>query len=767
MKKFRFNIQSIVFTWLLSYISVLLIPIVISFAIYYCTENVIKNEIYYSNHVLIQQVQQIADDNMRDIQKLETQIELDNNLQQVANVNGALEGSDRYIINKQVTNFKTFKIANSFIDDIFVYLNNQDSFITTNTYYDSGILNEPSLQSMGINYRELAEILIDTKDTHVFICPGTVNKTLVYSKPIISVISYKAVATVVFLIDASKLLQAVEKIKLPNEGIILVLDSNNKIIASTENLGFDPTLKYDEFKQEYGIKDYKMNGKIFTVSNIRSDLMQWKYISVIPSDVFTKKVDTVRKFTYISLIISIIIGGFISFLFTKKNYNPINKLVQKLAVASDITLETRHNEYNFIENAIDSTVSSNEWMDDCLFKQNNVILSNYIKKLLKGKISDDIPISYILSPYDLKFISEEFAVMLFYIESCSNTISSDENQSLIQFAIKNVVEELINPKHRGYVVESNDIMVCLVNFSSNGGKIDDIIQIAKETMTFMDENFQIRVSISISQIHNGLHGIHEAYNESIEIMGYRLLVGNGKILQYENILKYKLSNENYNYPIEIEQQMVNYIKAGDLEKSQQLLNDIYDKNFMNGYLSVSLARCLIFDLVSTILKTLDEIKMFKDGQLQEELKSVNRIVGCDTVMDMKREMNDILTRVCTYIRQDKKLSGNKVITDITDYVREHYMDEDLNVSQIADKFKMNLSYISKQFKKQNGDGLYDYINKIRVENAKHLLKENNNSICNIAKHVGYYSENSFIRVFKKYEGVTPGKFKEINAYQKY
>ena len=64
---------------------------------------------------------------------------------------------------------------------------------------------------------------------------------------------------------------------------------------------------------------------------------------------------------------------------------------------------------------------------------------------------------------------------------------------------------------------------------------------------------------------------------------------------------------------------------------------------------------------------------------------------------------------------------------------------------------------------QNGFGLLEYINRCRVNRAKELLQnEPSLSIATIAKQVGFDYPNSFIRIFKKFEGMTPGEFRRKN-----
>jgi len=59
----------------------------------------------------------------------------------------------------------------------------------------------------------------------------------------------------------------------------------------------------------------------------------------------------------------------------------------------------------------------------------------------------------------------------------------------------------------------------------------------------------------------------------------------------------------------------------------------------------------------------------------------------------------------------------------------------------------------------------DYLIQIRVEKSIELLRENNKKINEIAREVGYMNAHSFIRIFKKYVGKTPGEFRNEMVLQ--
>jgi YesN/AraC family two-component response regulator len=105
-------------------------------------------------------------------------------------------------------------------------------------------------------------------------------------------------------------------------------------------------------------------------------------------------------------------------------------------------------------------------------------------------------------------------------------------------------------------------------------------------------------------------------------------------------------------------------------------------------------------------------------------------------------------------QKDYSLLVQKVITCIdTD------ITADLSLKTQAKLLNVNPSYLSTLFKKETGVTLTDYVNKKRVERAKHLLKNGNTQIQTVAQSCGILDVNYFTKIFKKYEGVTPKEYR--------
>lgn len=98
---------------------------------------------------------------------------------------------------------------------------------------------------------------------------------------------------------------------------------------------------------------------------------------------------------------------------------------------------------------------------------------------------------------------------------------------------------------------------------------------------------------------------------------------------------------------------------------------------------------------------------------------------------------------------------------IKEIIDENLADPNISVTSIAYKLEISPSYLSRFFKKNEKIGVLDYIHKKRIEKAKELLDSDKNiKIKEVSEQVGFYNLTTFIRVFKKNTGVTPGEYRE-------
>ena len=133
-----------------------------------------------------------------------------------------------------------------------------------------------------------------------------------------------------------------------------------------------------------------------------------------------------------------------------------------------------------------------------------------------------------------------------------------------------------------------------------------------------------------------------------------------------------------------------------------------------------------------------------------------------TTGELKYGVIRMITELSAIMGEQHSDSYEKLAHDIDSYIEENYASPDLSVSKIGSHFYFTSAYISKIYKQQTGNSLPDKINRCRVNNAALLLRTTSESVEAIASKCGFTGSTVFIRIFKKYFGVTPGKYRETS-----
>ena len=119
----------------------------------------------------------------------------------------------------------------------------------------------------------------------------------------------------------------------------------------------------------------------------------------------------------------------------------------------------------------------------------------------------------------------------------------------------------------------------------------------------------------------------------------------------------------------------------------------------------------------------------------------------DTLLSIHTQKNKNLDSISSYVKE---------------YVENHYTEPDLNISALADKMNVSLSYLSTVFKQTAGINLSSYISAMRISHAKKVLADPSHSIAEAASLSGYEDAKYFARLFKRKCGMTPSEYRNLS-----
>ncbi len=105
-------------------------------------------------------------------------------------------------------------------------------------------------------------------------------------------------------------------------------------------------------------------------------------------------------------------------------------------------------------------------------------------------------------------------------------------------------------------------------------------------------------------------------------------------------------------------------------------------------------------------------------------------------------------------------AGTEVMQKVLTYCSAHCTDENISTKSVAQALFISPSYVTKIFSQKLGYGFREYINMLRLAEAKNFLKNTDMKITEIMLRCGFKNQSSFNRVFLEEFGVTPRKFRE-------
>jgi two-component system, response regulator YesN len=122
---------------------------------------------------------------------------------------------------------------------------------------------------------------------------------------------------------------------------------------------------------------------------------------------------------------------------------------------------------------------------------------------------------------------------------------------------------------------------------------------------------------------------------------------------------------------------------------------------------------------------------------------------------------ETFTVYCNLVKEASMAAFPPIVREAVAYLRLH-LDQRLNLDALAETLGVSPSHLSRICKKALGITLTDYLNRLRIEEAKFLLDHSNDSLSEIAATVGFYDASYFSNVFRKWEQMTPYDYRQRN-----
>lgn len=744
-------------SFLVSYLIILIVPLFIGGFIYLKTVNLVNNQILKANNLYLSQLKQTFDVVLEDIDRISLEIGVTNKDVISLAMKDSILDSDRLAIYNICRQLSQYKISKSYLEDIYIYLKKTDIVInpkdctSATMYYNVYLKDQMDFDDwyrfIQNDYRRALNTLpVLSKD-------GDEESITVYTQSLPAHSLSSSYASLVIVINKKELVDNLKAFEGISKGKVFILGKDGKILLSTGKSHISNNISYDELVDN---KNSLVRDNVI-ISYISSDILPLKYVSVVPNESFWESLSYYKRMIMVGGAIILIIGQLLALYMARKNYNPIKSIIKKIMQAGGFKKKDEPNDYEFIQKAISTTINEKESALEMLNKKDLLLRNTYIKHLLRERIEFKDDVKNMLMKYGINF-NNEYLIIIHIAHDNSNNekvdneylmavkeIASDTLESNIDIAGNYIILEgdncdLILILNVGYKLE-NEYKSKLSNMLS-----DIIYKVRTETGS--------RLIITVSNEHKCPSGFPGCSAEASDAMEYAVLNGKLGIIFYEDVKK---STYGYSYSLETKQKILAFIRNGNSEGAKSVIEELIDNNYEDILLPSEIMRTLIFDVTISVLRILNKSE---DLYYLEEIRPINRLMECTSVNSMKTEFFKIVDEICDYIKRNNQSDArSQLVAKVQEYIFCYYANKDMNINSIGFHFNLTPHYLARIYKEETGESLLSHIDKIRIEKAKQLLAlDDKYTIGEIADMVGYTNSHALIRAFKKYEGITPGKY---------
>ena len=226
----------------------------------------------------------------------------------------------------------------------------------------------------------------------------------------------------------------------------------------------------------------------------------------------------------------------------------------------------------------------------------------------------------------------------------------------------------------------------------------------------------------------------------------------------ENIKK-ESETDYYIYPIAQERKLRSAVQNQDQEEAKNILNQILAYMYQVNHYRLDQIRPRILELMIVLSRT-----AMDTGADVETIDLLTRNISQQ--MEDFQNIEDLTAWVAALLQNfmvatftKKNMPHSESIYKITRYIQKNYRQK-IELQDIAEHLHMTKSYLCRFFKKETGETIINYTNRVRINNSKLLLADTKVPLAEVALLCGFEDQSYFTKVFRGLVGVTPRKYRE-------
>jgi len=417
-----------------------------------------------------------------------------------------------------------------------------------------------------------------------------------------------------------------------------------------------------------------------------------------------------------------------------------SELLSVLSKTSELILNERHE------------IESGRKKTEALVKSYLLSKNQFFVELINDNHVSEQEIAF--QADQLQIVSSKQPLFMLYIHIDGYDKNKWTRKQLMSFSIRNVVSELItgSPISEFADIGNREYMVLLAGvdrFASDTAKL----QLAKQISDMLKLYLNLEANLIISKPFFGLRQVYEAYWACKQVVSIRYYRSAPILLHVSEVCCHNGSLPPH--IVLLQDEMIARIRAADTDGLLQSMQSLLEAARREQLHPSLLLRCCL-----TVIDCWEATHIGRNDN-RYSLPDTYRIslVEAPTADAFRMAFEEALQYLLHHAPPATVQKYRKEVREVIEYLIRH-LDQKVTLELTADHVKMNKNHLSRLFKQETEKTIVHYLNELRLERARELLKNRDLSVKAVAEGVGIPDQFYFNRLFRRRYDQNPTDYKK-------
>lgn len=454
------------------------------------------------------------------------------------------------------------------------------------------------------------------------------------------------------------------------------------------------------------------------------------------------------------ILLAAAVGLFLCWQMSARSATPLNQLLKEVSRLTE-KKEEHNSVFGKLSDIFQYLGNVNSDLVEMMEEQKPYIRNAFVNRLLFGNPLSQEEGDWLANRMGFDQKNKVFCVLIFRIITSDS--EEEKNVDLLSTCLLSLMELLKKEFPGSLYAVTGEVQVSLIlgvprqNRDSLQALVEDKVERIRGELP---GNIAERIFVYGGSVVEDVEDVYESYHNAV----FAFVNEKGQI---ENQVIWFQKDKGKMVAVfpyfELSVRLTRLVTSGDEQGLHDALKEIMTEYIFENNLPAWLQQILLNELQAILFRILARLEL-EEQEAQKYFGELEKNHRSPLIEQITNTLG-LYRTLCALVNEMKTKEAGKMMPAILAFIDANYGDPDLSLTMVADKFEISVPYLSSIFKASARVNFSNYVEEVRIEKAKGLLKNTSMSIGEIATATGYGSTNSFSRAFKRVTGDSASEYR--------